>query len=195
MYTAVTRGVSPESCAMRVPPGCVESKNGEAYVRNVVDRCLLLRKKHGPCREDSEACSGDGTGQGCGCTNSWAARHSNGGPTPHKCFADVKQARKCDFVRIENCMCCDGCDGTLLHCYSCENAVHERCVKNARLASSSWADPVCMREHYSGSTGQGDHVEKHFVCPQCYNDYHDMARVSKFCDAGYLKRQGVVSLW
>ena len=92
-------------------------------------------------------------------------------------------------------MCCDGCNGTLLHCYSCENIVHKDCVANARLASSSWADPVCLREHFSCSAGQGGNAERHFVCPQCFNDYHGMARVSKFAEAGYLERQGIVALW
>ena len=48
-----------------------------------------------------------------------------------------------------------------------------------------------VHEHFSGHAG-GD---GHLVCPQCFNDYHDAARVSKFCDKGYLSAQGCVSLW
>ena len=76
-------------------------------------------------------------------------------------------------------------------CYSCENTVHERCVCEMRHALSSWADAVRLHEHYGGGSGGGGHL----VCPQCYNDYHEKARVSTHCDRGYLSRQGVETIW
>ena len=41
-YTAITRAGTVEACGIRVPPDCIEERDGEAYVRNVVDTCLLL---------------------------------------------------------------------------------------------------------------------------------------------------------
>ena len=203
MYTAVTRGSAAESCAIRVPPDCIES-DGEAFIRNVVDRCLLL-----PASAAAGACGGESSNGSCtlgaGSTGGTSDVHGSGGAagaeldipfamrSPHTTFAGVVAARKSDFERPEHdaCMCCDGSDGILMQCYCCPNAVHERCMRNARMASSSWAEPVCLREHFSARGSAPDF----FVCPPCYNDYHDLARVSKFHDTGYLGRQGEASLW
>ena len=203
MYTAVTRGSTVESCAIRVPPDCIES-DGEAFIRNVVDRCLLL-----PASAAAGACGGESSNGSCtlgaGSTGGTSDIHGSGGAagaepdipvamrSPHTTFAGVVAARKSDFERPEHgaCMCCDGSDGILMQCYCCPNAVHERCMRNARMASSSWAEPVCLREHFSARGSAPDF----FVCPPCYNDYHDLARVSKFHDTGYLGRQGEASLW
>ena len=113
--------------------------------------------------------------------------------SPHTTFAGVVAARKSDFERPAHdaCMCCDGSDGILIQCYCCPNAVHERCIRNARMASCSWAEPVRLCEHFA-PTGTG---EGWFVCPACYNDYHDLAKVSNHCHRGYLSSQGEVSMW
>ena len=195
-YTAITRGGTAEACGIRVPPDCIEEDDGEAYVRNVVDSCLLLPaaaaaagggETRGNMHSSAHASAG-AAGSSCE-----GAGRSNVAGSPHGCFADVVAARKSDFTRPEHapCMCCDGGDGTLIPCYCCPNEVHERCMRNARMASSSWAEPVRLCEHFA----QRDTDQEWFVCPACYNDYHDLASVSKFCHRGYLSSQGVVSLW
>ena len=183
-YTAITRGGSVDACGIRVPLDCVDSVDrggsGEAYVRNVVDPKLLLPSTR------VETIGGT------------AASVPRVARTTHESFAEVQNARKSDFRRSERrtCMCCDGGGSGLIDCYCCENAVHERCAKNTRLASASWADPVCLHEHFSAG---GDNVCSRncgfFVCPQCYNDYHELARASQFADAGYLDNQGVAMMW
>ena len=172
-YTAITRGSRVDSCGVRVPPGCIDDVNGEAYVRNVVEPCLLM------------------PGSDTIVYEALAARSPPA--TPHASPASVAAARKNDFGRLEHCVCCGKGDagGPLLACYSCENAVHERCVCEMRHALSSWADAVRLHEHYGGGSGSGGHL----VCPQCYNDYHEAARVSTHCDRGYLGRQGVETIW
>ena len=175
MYTAFTRASGIDSCGVRVPFACIDgiddNGSGEAYVRNVVDQRLLLPQVENEQHEHPRV-----------------ARSTV--CTPHRTHTDVVRARKDDFVRLKNraCMCCAREGGELMNCYSCNAAVHKHCVCNARLASSSWADPVWLQEHFC--TGP-----KQFVCPDCYNDYHEMVRVSNHCDAGYLNRQGRISFW
>ena len=53
---------------------------------------------------------------------------------------------------------------------------------------------VSVAEHGNDFSARGS-APDFFVCPPCYNDYHDLARVSKFHDTGYLGRQGEASLW
>ena len=112
--------------------------------------------------------------------------------THHKTLASVVAARKTDLSGpLEACVVCGGSGSDVLCCYSCETVVHVGCVWRLRDALCAWADPVRLHEHFSGHEG-GD---GHLVCPQCFNDYHDAARVSKFCDKGYLSAQGCVSMW